>query len=72
MHTTFNHKNHLCIVSELLSFSLYELLRQNKFMGLPIHLVRSFSIRLIETLVLLKEAKFIHCDLKPENILLKR
>ncbi|KAI7858995.1 kinase-like domain-containing protein [Circinella umbellata] len=71
IHTIFDHKNHLCIVSELLSFSLFELLQQNRKEGLPIHFVRSISIRLIETLVLLKEAKFIHCDLKPENILLK-
>ncbi|KAI9487955.1 kinase-like domain-containing protein [Zychaea mexicana] len=71
LHDTFDHKNHLCIVSELLSFSLYDLLIQNKLMGMPLHLVRSFSIRIIETLGLLREAKFIHCDLKPENILLK-
>ncbi|KAI9276748.1 hypothetical protein BDA99DRAFT_494023 [Phascolomyces articulosus] len=71
MHTTFNHKSHLCIVSELLSYSLLDVLQQNSHGGIPIHLVRSISIRLIETLVLLKEAQFIHCDLKPENILLK-
>ncbi|KAI8149687.1 kinase-like domain-containing protein [Fennellomyces sp. T-0311] len=70
IYETFDHANHFCIVSELLSYSLLEVLKQNNYMGLPIHLVRSFSIRIIDTLVLLKEAKFIHCDLKPENILL--
>lgn len=72
LHHSFDHKNHLCIAYELLSYSLYDLLKQNKFRGLPMSMVRSFTVQLLETLVLLKEAMVIHCDLKPENILLKR
>ncbi|CDH51665.1 protein kinase yak1 [Lichtheimia corymbifera JMRC:FSU:9682] len=71
LHHSFDHKNHLCIAYELLSYSLYDLLKQNKFRGLPMSMVRSFTVQLLETLVLLKEAMVIHCDLKPENILLK-
>lgn len=72
LHHSFDHKNHLCIAYELLSYSLYDLLKQNKFRGLPMSMVRTFTVQLLETLVLLKEAMVIHCDLKPENILLKR
>jgi serine/threonine protein kinase len=59
-------------VFELLSFNLYELVKQNQFKGLAINLVRVFALQLLDTLILLKEAKIIHCDLKPENILLTR
>lgn len=66
------YKNHLCLVFELLSFNLYELIKQNKFRGLSTHLVRMISAQVLDALVILKEASVIHCDLKPENILLKR
>ncbi|KAF7724944.1 dual specificity protein kinase yak1 [Apophysomyces ossiformis] len=68
---TFNHKNHFCLVFELLSYNLYELIKQNSFKGLSVDLVRVFTLQLLDTLILLKEAKIIHCDLKPENVLLK-
>ncbi|CAO3588214.1 unnamed protein product [Absidia cylindrospora] len=70
LHHTFTYKNHFCLVFELLSFNLYELIKQNLFKGLSINLVRVFTLQLLDTLILLKEAKIIHCDLKPENILL--
>ncbi|ORZ21528.1 kinase-like domain-containing protein [Absidia repens] len=70
LHHTFTHKNHFCLVFELLSFNLYELIKQNQFKGLSINLVRVFTLQLLDTLILLKEAKIIHCDLKPENVLL--
>ncbi|KAG5357953.1 Dual specificity protein kinase YAK1 [Yarrowia sp. B02] len=67
----FLHKQHYCLVFELLSSNLYELLKQNQFRGLSINLVRVFSRQLLDSLTVLKNAKLIHCDLKPENILLK-
>ncbi|KAI9021427.1 kinase-like domain-containing protein [Phycomyces nitens] len=69
---SFTHKNHLCLVFELLSVNLYELIKQNGFKGLSIDLVRVITAQLLDTLTLLRQAKIIHCDLKPENILLKR
>ncbi|KAL0074711.1 kinase-like domain-containing protein [Phycomyces blakesleeanus] len=69
---SFTHKNHLCIVFELLSVNLYELIKQNGFKGLSVDLVRVITAQLLDTLTLLQHAKLIHCDLKPENILLKR
>lgn len=66
----FMHKNHLCLVFELLSSNLYELIRQNQFHGLSIKLIRKFTSQMLDSLCVLKESKLIHCDLKPENILL--
>lgn len=66
----FIHKNHLCLVFELLSSNLFELIKQNQYKGLSTKLVRNFSKQLLDSLCVLKESKIIHCDLKPENILL--
>lgn len=68
---TFIHHSHLCLVFELLSNNLYELIKQNSFRGLTTSLVRVFTAQLLDALTVLNEAKIIHCDLKPENILLK-
>jgi dual specificity protein kinase YAK1 len=69
---TFIHRQHLCLVFELLSVNLYELIKQNQFRGLSTTLVRVFAQQLINGLALLGKAKLIHCDLKPEKILLKK
>ncbi|KAF9440017.1 kinase-like protein, partial [Macrolepiota fuliginosa MF-IS2] len=68
---SFIHKNHLCLVFELLSSNLYELIKQNQFQGLSTQLVKVFMAQLLDALTILKDARLIHCDLKPENILLK-
>ncbi|KAI0305448.1 kinase-like domain-containing protein [Multifurca ochricompacta] len=68
---SFIHRNHLCLVFELLSSNLYELIKQNQFQGLSTQLVKVFAAQLLDALTVLKEARLIHCDLKPENILLK-
>jgi serine/threonine protein kinase len=39
----FEHKNHLCLVFELLSFDLYELIRRTRHKGVSLRLVRKFS-----------------------------
>ena len=69
---TFIHRQHLCLVFELLSVNLYELIKQNQFRGLSTTLVRVFAQQLLNGLGLLNKARLIHCDLKPENILLKK
>ncbi|ORE03507.1 kinase-like protein [Rhizopus microsporus var. microsporus] len=68
---TFIHRKHLCLVFELLSVNLYELIKQNHFRGLSTNLVRVFTAQILDALTVLNEARIIHCDLKPENILLK-
>ncbi|KAF8210574.1 hypothetical protein K438DRAFT_1809926 [Mycena galopus ATCC 62051] len=68
---SFIHRSHLCLVFELLSSNLYELIKQNQFQGLSTQLVKVFMAQLLDAMTILKEARLIHCDLKPENILLK-
>ncbi|KAG1374405.1 hypothetical protein G6F60_009529 [Rhizopus arrhizus] len=70
LHHIFSHKQHLCLVFELLSYNLYDLIGHNRYRGFPADKVRAFAVQILDTLALLKEAKIIHCDLKPENILL--
>ncbi|KAI8821681.1 kinase-like domain-containing protein [Fimicolochytrium jonesii] len=67
----FVHFSHLCIVFEIMSVNLYELIKQNQFRGLSANLVRIFIRQILDSLVVLNKARIIHCDLKPENILLK-
>ena len=66
----FNFRNHLCIVFELLSFNLFELLKANKFKGFSNTLLRRFTLQILNALSFLKKNQIIHCDLKPENIIL--
>ncbi len=66
----FVHKGHVCIVFELLSLNLYELLKSNNYRGLSTTLVRVFLTQLLDACTLLRRNSILHCDLKPENILL--
>ena len=50
--------------------NLYEFIKLHEFKGFSIKLIRRFTKQLLNSLVLLKSKKVIHCDLKPENILL--
>lgn len=69
---SFYFRKHMCIVFELLSFNLYELLKTNHFDGLSVGLIRRFAVQLLYCLRYTRKLKIIHCDLKPENILLKQ
>lgn len=68
----FNWRNHLCLVFELLSYNLYDLLRNTNFRGVSLNLTRKFAQQLCTGLLFLStpELQIIHCDLKPENVLL--
>ncbi|XP_039249502.2 uncharacterized protein LOC120327151 isoform X1 [Styela clava] len=68
----FQFRNHLCLVFELLSYNLYDLLRNTNFRGVSLNLTRKFAQQLCTALLFLStpEINIIHCDLKPENILL--
>lgn len=67
---TFIHKNHLCLVFELLNRNIYEILKQNRFYGLKISTIRHVTAQLLDSLSVLKNHNIVHCDIKPENILL--
>ena len=70
MRDSFIHKNHLCLVFELLSSNLYELIKANSFAGFSTRLIRRFTSQVLASLSLLRHQRVVHCDLKPENILL--
>jgi serine/threonine protein kinase len=72
MYSSFYFRNHLCIVFELMSLNLYELIRRNHYQGFSTGLIRKFAVSLLKCLALLKRENIIHCDLKPENILLRK
>ncbi|KAL3107514.1 hypothetical protein niasHT_014231 [Heterodera trifolii] len=65
-------RRHLCLVFELLSYNLYDLLRNTNFHGVSLNLTRKFGQQLAATLLFLSQPdlNIIHCDLKPENVLL--
>ncbi len=67
----FVFRDHLCIVFELLSDSLYDLIKNNQFQGISLNFSRLIISNILEGMKVIKEAKLIHCDLKPENILFK-
>jgi serine/threonine protein kinase len=67
---SFKFRKHLCIVFELLSFTLYDLLKANSFKGFSSGLIRRFCVQLLTALSILRQSRVIHCDLKPENIAL--
>lgn len=48
---TFVHKNHQCIVFELLSYNLYELLRNTSYRGVSLNLVRKFGRQILKVRV---------------------
>ena len=62
----------ICIVTELLSDSLYNLLEKTSFYGVSLNLIRNFARQVLVTLTLLRrpDISVVHCDLKPENILI--
>ncbi|WVQ77457.1 hypothetical protein IAR50_007143 [Cryptococcus sp. DSM 104548] len=66
----FSFRNHLCIVTELLSINLYELIKANQFAGFSPVLIRRFTTQMLASLQLMRSHRIVHCDLKPENILL--
>ena len=66
----FQHKNHTCLVFEMLEQNLYDFLKQNKFQPLPLKYIRPVTQQVLTALLKLKNLGLIHADLKPENIML--
>ncbi|CAG0879922.1 unnamed protein product [Cyprideis torosa] len=69
-HECFSHKNHTCLVFEMLEQNLYDFLKQNKFSPLPLKCIRPIVQQVLTALGKLKELGLIHADLKPENLML--
>ena len=66
----FTHKNHTCLVFEMLEQNLYDFLKHNKFQPLPLKYIRPITQQVLTALLKLKQLGLIHADLKPENIML--
>ena len=62
----FYFRGHLCIAMELLSINLYELIKANSFVGFSTGLIRRFTSQMLQSLVLMRHHRIVHCDLKPE------
>ncbi|XP_047462130.1 dual specificity protein kinase CLK4-like isoform X2 [Mugil cephalus] len=65
----FEHEGHICIVFELLGLSIYEFLRQNKFLPFSVEQIRHMAFQIFRAVCFLHRNKLTHTDLKPENIL---
>ncbi len=64
----FVHKEHLCIVFELLGKNLYEVMKLRQFKPFSSTVVATIGLQLVSALNYLKSLHIMHCDLKPENI----
>ncbi|KAF8525824.1 CMGC/CLK protein kinase [Hysterangium stoloniferum] len=68
----FDHRNHICIVTELLGKCVYDFLKENDFTPFPRAHIQSFAGQLLDSVAFLHSQRLVHTDLKPENILLVR
>ncbi|KAJ8371918.1 hypothetical protein AAFF_G00298700 [Aldrovandia affinis] len=66
----FQHKNHTCLVFEMLEQNLYDFLKHSKFSPLPLRCIRPMLQHVATALMKLKSLRLIHADVKPENIML--
>ncbi|WFD24120.1 dual-specificity kinase [Malassezia equina] len=67
---TFDFRNHVCIVSDLLDRSVFDFLKDNKFQPFPCRDIWHFAKQLLTSVAFLHRLSLIHTDLKPENVLL--
>lgn len=70
LRSSFVHRDHMCFVFDLLSVSLYDLIKKTRYAGVSLRLVRRFASQILEALRFMERLNIVHCDLKPENILL--
>ena len=73
---SFMHRNHQCIVFELLSINLYDLIRNTKAVGVTLILTAKFAYQILSTLAHLSSPargnqRVIHCDLKVTTLMHK-
>ncbi|KZO89755.1 kinase-like protein [Calocera viscosa TUFC12733] len=73
LHTTFEHRGHLCLVFESLNMNLRDVVKRfGKDVGLNIKAVRAYAQQIFLALSLLKKCSIMHADLKLDNILVNK
>jgi dual specificity tyrosine-phosphorylation-regulated kinase 2/3/4 len=65
----FVFRSHICIVFEILSGSLYDVMKSDGFARTTAVLVRRYATQLLEALAVCHQAGIVHCDVKPDNVL---
>ncbi|PIA16455.1 kinase-like protein, partial [Coemansia reversa NRRL 1564] len=68
---TFDYRNHVCMVFDLLGPSVFDFLKENEFRPFSLHHVQLFAEQLLRSVAFLHGLNLVHTDLKPENILLE-
>ena len=62
---------HVVLVLDVYGETLYRILRDNNYVGLPSKIVKSICVDVLQALQHLNERGIINTDIKPENILIK-
>jgi serine/threonine protein kinase len=60
MEDSFQFRNHLCIVFELLNINLYEFIKMNSFRGCKMTLIQRFAVQILMALSHCKKNEVIH------------
>lgn len=69
LYSTFRLNGYYFMVFQPLGLSLYDIIKRNDYVGLPLSIVKSVSKQLLCALDFLQSMNLIHTDLKLENIL---
>ena len=68
--SSFEYRNHLCLVFESLHMNLREILKKfGRNIGINLTAVRAYAKQLFIALKHLRNCGVLHCDIKPDNML---
>ncbi|KAJ3382492.1 dual specificity protein kinase kns1, partial [Entophlyctis sp. JEL0112] len=63
--STFEHRNHTCMVFELLAQSIFDFLKENHFNPFPMYHIQAFAKQILDSIAFMHDLRLIHTDLKP-------